>query len=95
MTVVDAAGAADTITVSGTAGADAFTLTNSAVSTAAETVNYTSAGIETLAVNGLAGDDTFTVSALTRAATVDGGAGQRHDHRDQRRGEHHADQHDA
>ena len=73
VTVVDAAGAADSITVNGTAGADAFTLTNSAVSTAGETVNYTGADIETLAVNGLAGDDTFTASALTRAATVDGG----------------------
>ena len=75
MVRVVTAGAADTVTVNGTAGVDAFTLTDAAITLGTEAVNYTSADIESLTVNGLASDDSFTVTGLTRQATLDGGAG--------------------
>jgi hypothetical protein len=66
----------NTVTVNGTALADAFTITGTTVGLAgAGTLTYTNA--QALNVNGLGGNDTFSMTGINSAAatTLDGGPG--------------------
>jgi hypothetical protein len=72
---VDSGSGTNTLTVNGTAGADAFTITGTTVSLAgAGTLTYTN--FQAMTVNGLARNDTFAMTGLnaTTATTLDGGA---------------------
>jgi hypothetical protein len=65
----------NTVTVKGTAGADAFTITGSTVGlTGAGTLTYSN--FQSLTVNGLGGSDAFSMTGVsqTTATTLDGGA---------------------
>jgi RTX calcium-binding nonapeptide repeat (4 copies)/Metallo-peptidase family M12B Reprolysin-like len=68
--VDDSSGAADTLKVTGTAGADTLIVDATSVSRASETVTYS--GIDDLTVLGGAGEDDFIVNASSSGVTLDG-----------------------
>jgi hypothetical protein len=73
---VDGGTGTNTLTINGTPGPDAFTITGTTVGFAgAGTVTY--ANVQTLFVNGLGGGDTFAMTGINpaTATTLDGGAG--------------------
>jgi hypothetical protein len=72
--VDDSSGAADTLTVNGTAGADTLIVDATSVSRAFETVNYS--GVDDLTVDAKDGADTITVDNTGPVTTVLGGAGE-------------------